>query len=166
MSQLLSGATETQQDQTLGNVKLEISLDGENAQFSLLYTDNNIDFAAKSLQIVYENGILTTLSDDWPLYSVGNTQVNITQNQAIQIARDAANTFTWKANGVQVSNFTVLQEPVSAVFYPTPRTGLTLVPYWYITLYLDKVYPGGVNSIGVGIWADTGQVANIQTLSS
>jgi len=166
MSQLLSGATETQQDQTLGTVKLEISLNGENAQFSLLYTDNNIDFAAKSLQIVYENGILTTLSDDWPLYSIGNTQVNITQDQAIQIARDAANAFTWKANGVQVSNFTVLQEPVSAVFYPTPRTGLILVPYWYITLYLDKVYPGGVNSIGVGIWADTGQVANIQTLSS
>ncbi|MGA3289297.1 MAG: winged helix-turn-helix domain-containing protein [Candidatus Bathyarchaeia archaeon] len=166
MSQLLSVATIIQQNQILGNVKLESSIDGDNAQFSLLYTENNVDFAAKSLQIVFENGILTTLSDDWPLYSIGSAQMNITQNQAIQIAREAANTFTWNANGVKVSNFNVLQQPVSAVFFATARSGLTLFPYWYITLYLDKVYPGGVNSIGVGIWADTGQVANIQTLSS
>ncbi|HYA77528.1 MAG TPA: winged helix-turn-helix domain-containing protein [Verrucomicrobiae bacterium] len=166
MSQLLSTATETQQDQTLGNVKLEISLNGDNAQFSLLYTENNTDFAAKSLEITFENGLLTSLSDDWPLYSIGSTQVNISQDQAIQIARNAATNFTWNANGVQISNFNVLQEPVSAVFYPKPETGLSLVPYWYVTLYLDKVYPGGVNSIGVGVWADTGQVANIQALSS
>ena len=166
MSQLLSAATETQQNQTLGNVKLETSIDGENAQFSLLYTENNVDFAPKSLKIVFENGILTTLSDDWPIYSIGSTQVNITQDQAIQIARDAANSFTWEANGVKVSNFNVLQEPVSAVFFTIPRSGLTLFPYWYVTLYLDKFYPGGVNSIGVGILADTGQVANIQALSS
>ena len=166
MSQLLSAATETQQNQTLGNVKLEISMDGENAQFSLLYTENNVDFVAKSLKIVFENGILTTLSDDWPLYSIGSTQVNITQDQAIQIAKEAANKFTWEANGVQVSNFNVLQEPVSAVFFSLPRSNLALFPYWYVKLYLDKFYPGGVNSIGVGIWADTGQVANIQALSS
>jgi hypothetical protein len=166
MSQLLSVANETQQDQTLGNVKLEISINGDNAQFVLLYTENNVDFAAKSLQIVFENGILASLSDDWSLYSIGSTQVNISQDQAIQIARGAVNTFAWNASGVQISNFTVLQEPVSAVFFPKPRIDLSLFPYWYITLYLDKVYPGGVNSIGVGIWADTGQVANIQALSS
>jgi len=166
MNQLLSVANEAQQDQTLGNINLEISINGDNAQFSLLYTDNGVDFAAKSLQITFENGILTSLSDDWSLYSIGSTQVNISQDQAIQIARNAANTFSWTANGVQVSNFTVLQEPVSAVFYPKPQSGLSLVPYWYVTLYLDKVYPGGANSIGVGIWADTGQVASIQALSS
>jgi hypothetical protein len=43
---------------------------------------------------------------------------------------------------------------------------LTLVPYWFITLYLDKEYAGGVNSITVGVWADTGEVANIQAMSS
>jgi hypothetical protein len=159
-------ATESTPDQALDNVKLESSINGDNAQFSLLYTDNNIDFSAKSLQITFENGILTSLSDDWPIYSIGSSQMNVTQDQAIQIAREAASTFTWSANGVQVSNFTVLQEPVSAVFYARPETSLSLVPYWYVTLYLDKVYPGGDNSIGVGIWANTGQVANIQALSS
>lgn len=166
MSQLLSAATEPLQNQTLGNVKLETSVDGENAQFTLLYTENNVDFVAKSLEMVFENGILTTLSDDWPLYAIGSTQMNITQDQAIQIARDAVTSFTWKVNGVQVSNFNVLQEPVSAVFFAIPLSGLTLYPYWYVTLYLDKFYPGGVNSIGVGILATTGQVLNIQALSS
>ena len=166
MSQLLAIADEKQQDQTIGNIKLESSINGKNAQFVLLYTENNIDFAAKSLQIVFENGILTSMSDDWPLYSIGNTQVNISQEQALQIARDAAKTFTFNASGVQVSNFGVLQEPVSAVFFPHPRSNLFLFPYWYITLYLDKAYSGGVNSIAVGIWADTGEVANIQALSS
>ena len=166
MSQLLAIADEKQQDQTIGNIKLESSINGKNAQFVLLYTENNIDFAAKSLQIVFENGILTSMSDDWPLFSIGSTQVNISQEQALQIARDAAKTFTFNASGVQVSNFGVLQEPVSAVFFPHPRSNLSLFPYWYIILYLDKAYPGGVNSIAVGIWADTGEVANIQALSS
>jgi hypothetical protein len=42
---------------------------------------------------------------------------------------------------------------------------LTLIPYWYVTLYLDRIYAGGVNSIAVGIYADTGEVASIQALS-
>ena len=93
--------------------------------------------------------------------------MNTSQDQAIQIARNAAKDFTWNASGVPVSDFIVLQEPVSAVFFPKPRTDpLALIPYWYITLFLDKDYPGGVNSIAVGIWADTGEVANIQALSN
>jgi hypothetical protein len=43
---------------------------------------------------------------------------------------------------------------------------LTLYPYWYVTLYLDKTYPGGVSEIGVGVWADTGQVASIQAIAT
>jgi DNA-binding transcriptional ArsR family regulator len=167
MRQLLASANETQDDQILGNTKLSMSIHGDNAQISLLYMENNTDFAAKSVQIVFENHVLTQLSDDWFLYTVGSTQVNISQDQAIQVAKTAAKSFTWNASGVQVSDFTVLQDPVSAVFFPHPRTDpLALIPYWFITLYLDKNYPGGVNSISVGVWADTGQVANIQALSN
>jgi len=74
--------------------------------------------------------------------------------------------FTWKADGEVVSDFNVLEEPVSAVFHPTLRSsGLALVPYWEVTLYLDKVYAGGVNRLGVGVWADTGEVRRVRTLS-
>jgi DNA-binding transcriptional ArsR family regulator len=166
MSTLLTSANETNNEQTLGNTKLRMTINGDNAEVLLLYTANGVDFAAKSLRLVFQKHVLQELSDDWSLYKVGSTQVNVSKEQAIQIARNAAKNFEWTASGVQVSNFNVLQEPVSAVFFPHPRTELlTLVPYWYITLYLDRDYPGGVNSITVGVWADTGKVANIQALS-
>lgn len=167
MSKLLASANETNNEQTLGNTKLRITTNGDTAEVLLWYTVNGVDFSAKSLRAVFQNHFLQELSDDWFLYKVGSTQVNVSEEQAIQIARDAAKNFEWNANGKEVSNFSVLQEPVSAVFFPHPRTEpLTLIPYWYITLYLDREYPGGVNSITVGVWADTGKVANIQALSS
>jgi hypothetical protein len=166
MSRLLASANETNNEQILGNTKLRMTIYGDNAEVLLLYTANGVDFSAKSLRLVFQKHVLQELSDDWFLYEVGDAQVNVSKEQAIQIARNAAKNFEWNASGVQVSNFNVLAEPVSAVFFPHPRTELlTLVPYWYITLYLDRDYPGGVNSITVGVWADTGKVANIQALS-
>jgi hypothetical protein len=167
MSRLLASANETATEQTLGNIKLKMTVYGDNAEVLLTYTANGFDFSAKSLRLVFQKHVLQELSDDWFLYEVGDAQVNVSREQAIQIARDAAKNFEWNINGVTVSNFNVLAEPVSAVFFPHPKTeSLTLFPYWYITLYLDREYAGGVNSITVGVWADTGEVANIQALSS
>ena len=166
MSQLLASASETNNEQTLGNTKLRVTINGDNAEVLLLYTAGGADFAAKSFRLVFQKQVLQELSDDWFFYDIGSTQVSVSREQAIQIARNAANDFEWNADGEQVSNFNVLNEPVSAVFFPHSRTDpLILVPYWYVTLYLDREYPGGVNSIAVGVWADTGEVANIQALS-
>jgi hypothetical protein len=167
MSRLLASASETNNEQTLGNTKLRVTINGDNAEVLLLYTASGADFAAKSFRLVFQNQILQELSDDWFFYDIGSTQVSVSKEQAIQIARNATKDFEWNAGGEQVSNFNVLNEPVSAVFFPHSRTEpLILVPYWYVTLYLDREYPGGVNSIAVGVWADTGEVANIQALSS
>jgi hypothetical protein len=167
MSRLLASANETNDEQTLGNVKLKMTIYGENAEVLLMYTSDEFGFSAKSLRLLFQNHVLREMSDDWFLYTVSDAQVNVSREQAIQIARNAAKNFQWTINGATVSNFTVLAEPVSAVFFPHPRTELlTLVPYWYVTLYLDREYLGGVNSITVGVWADTGTVANIQPLSS
>ena len=166
MSTLLGSINGTNIEQTLGNTKLKISNYGDDAEIFLQYTVNGIDFSAKSVHIVFENHVIKELSDDWSFYTIGNAQVNVSKEQAIEIARSAVKSFTWNASGVQISNFNVLDEPVSAAFFPHPRTEpLTLIPYWYVTLYLDRTYPGGVNVVAVGVWADTGKVANIQALS-
>jgi len=39
------------------------------------------------------------------------------------------------------------------------------MPYWYITIFLDRDYPDRVNRFAVGLWADTGEVSIIQPLS-
>ena len=167
MSELLASANQGDSEQTLGNIKLKVTVYGDNAEVLLMYTANGFDYSAKSIRLLFQKHLLQELSDDWFLYTVSTTQVNVSKDQAIQIARNAAKNFEWDADGTQVTNFNVLAEPVSAVFFPHPRTeALTLVPYWFVTLYLDKEYPGGVNSITVGVWADTGKVANIQALSS
>lgn len=165
MSRLLASATGTTIEKTLGNTKLRISAHGDNAELWLYYTEDGTDFSAKRVHIVFENQLITEMSDDWMLYKIGTAQVNISREQAIQIAKNAARGYSWNSGGTQVSNFEILDSPISAEFYPHSKTAdLTLVPYWYVILHLDKTYPGGVNIIAVGVWADNGTVANIQAL--
>jgi DNA-binding transcriptional ArsR family regulator len=165
MSILLASASEVNTELTLGNVKLKTTVYGENAEVILMYTANGFDYSTKRIRLVFQQHVLEELSDDWFLYKVSDAQVSVSRGQAIQIARNTAQNFEWTADGMQVTDFNIIAD--SAVFVPHPRTeSLTLVPYWFVTLYLDKEYPGGVNSITVGVWADTGEVANIQALSS
>lgn len=167
MSDILASINETGNIEiTEGNTKLKISVSGDNAEVLWLYTENGVDFSPKSLSFVFENRVLKELTDGWFLFTIGSTEVNVSSKEAIEIARNAVKGFTWEADGAVVSGFTVLEEPVSAVFHPTIReASLALVPYWEVTLYLDKVYPGGFNRIAVGVWADTREVRRIRTLS-
>jgi hypothetical protein len=163
MSNMLAAVNTSENTEiTDGDTKLQLSISGNNAQIQWLYTENGVDFSAKSLYLNFENNVLTELTDGWYLFTIGNTIVTVSQEEAIQMARDAVQGFTWEADGVVVSNFNVLQEPAFVMFHPTIReAGLALVPYWEVTFYLDKVYPGGFNRLAVGIWADTGEVRRI-----
>jgi hypothetical protein len=161
---LLTSTNNLTNDLTWGDAKLKYVSYGNSAEVWLMYSANGTDFEAKTLHIKFDNQVVVQFTDDWFLFNVGSTQINISQDQAVLIAKNAARNFSWNANGTQVSNPQIVDNPVSAVFYPKSRNDpLTLMPYWLITLYLDQTYPGGVNAIVVGIWADTGEVANIQT---
>lgn len=164
-SALLASVNQTETEKILGNTKLKITSYGEYAEILLLYTQNGSDFSSKSLHLVFENNVLTEFRDDWFLFKIGSSQISVTSEQAVVIAKNAARNYSWIVNGTTVNNFEIVDNPVSVEFYPHTRSEhLTLIPYWYVTLYLDKTYPGGVTVITVGIWADTGQVANIQAL--
>jgi len=166
MSNILASVNETGNIEiTDDDTKFMVSTSGDITEILWLYTENGVDFAPKSLNLVFENHVLKELTDGWFLFTIGNTEVNISSEEAIEIARNSVEGFTWKGDGVVVSDFNVLGDPVSVVFHPTPREGLALIPYWHVTLYLDEVYPGGVNRISVGVWADNGEVRQIRALS-
>jgi DNA-binding transcriptional ArsR family regulator len=168
MSSMLASVNGTENAQvTQNNTKLVVSVSGDTTKFQWFFTANGVDFSQKGVHLTYESGALRELTDGWFLLKIGNTQLNVSSEQAVALARNAVKDFKWRADdGTEVSSFTVLDSPVSVVFHPTQREEyLTLVPYWYVTLYLDKVYPGGVNRIGVGVWADTGQIADTTALS-
>jgi DNA-binding transcriptional ArsR family regulator len=153
-------------EMTEGNMKFNLSISGSNAEIGWFYTENGVDFIQKGLKLLFENQALKELDDGYFLFNIGSAKVNIDSGEAIQIARNAVKDFKWSANGQLVSGYTVLQDPVSAVFHPIPREDpLALVPCWYVTLYLDNVYPTNVNRLAVNIWADTGIVYQIKPLS-
>ncbi len=152
---------------TSGNVKLIMSTEGKKVKIQWVCTSNNIDFQAKSVVLSFDDyGFLEILSDDWSLFNVGSTEVNVSREEAINIAMDYATNYSWTVNGVEINNFTLLSEPVLAELYPHSREEpLALVPYWYVTIYLDRVYPDRVDRLAIGLWADTGEVSTCQPLS-
>ena len=114
----------------------------------------------------FDSGLFESLVDGWNLFHVGSTEVNISDKEAINIAIKYAKNYSWNAEGMTVTEFNILEEPISVVMLPHLREEpLALIPYWYVTLYLDKVYPGDINRIAVGLWADTGEIAHCNELS-
>jgi hypothetical protein len=166
MSNILS-LVDSEQDIEIkqGNIKLNATFSGDTTEILFTYTENDVDFSPKSLNLVFENRDLKELTDGWFLFTIGSTTVNISGDRALELARNALKGYSWTANGETVSSFNVLAEPVQVVFHPNTKNGLALYPEWLVTFYLDKVYPGNVNSIMVEVWADTGDVALVKTQS-
>lgn len=151
---------------TEANIKLNVTIAGDSGQILMMYTENNVDFSPKSLSLVFNNGDLTSLTDGWFLFTIGSTTVNVSSEKALQLATNALKGYSWKANETTVSNFNILSHPISVIFHPNTKNGLALYPQWTVTFYLDKIYPGGVNSIRVELWADSGDIALIKTQNS
>ena len=168
MSSLLSLIDEAKNIEIIdpaGNLKLKISTSEDRTEFFWLYTESGVDFSPKSLSFIFKNRVCQSITDGWFLFESGSTEVNISRDEAIDLAREAALVFTWEFEGEEIGNFTILDFPVDAEFHPHPREDfLNLIPYWYVTVYLDKVYPGEISSIAVGLWGDTGEIADINVV--
>ena len=93
-----------------------------------MYKENGVDFSPKSLNLVFNNGDLTSLTDGWFLFTIGGTTVNISSDKAIQLATNALKSYSWMSNGKTVSNFNVLPQPVSAVFHPDTKKWISTLP--------------------------------------
>jgi DNA-binding transcriptional ArsR family regulator len=167
MSSLLAAVNQTESTSvTAGNMKLQITISGENSEFLWMHTEKGIDFNSKSLRMTFQNRVLIALTDGYFLFTVDNTNLNLSQQEAVAAAKNHIKTLTWTIDGAQTSGFGVEDEPVSVELLPHPRgSSVALVPYWYVVLRLDKTYPGGINQATVGIYADTGEVADVQMLS-
>jgi len=151
---------------TAGNLKLKITLTDGAADFQWMYSTQGIDFSAKGVRMTFTNRVLTTMVDGYFLFTIGNTNLAITQDRAIQYAKDYAKTLAWTIDGRQVNGFNTIDTPVSVELLPHPRpNSVALVPYWYVTLRLDQTYSGGINQIAIGVFADNGEVVNVQMLS-
>jgi len=158
------GKVESTQSMTItdGNMKLHVSISGASAELFWMFTENDVDYQAKGLQMTFQNNILTTMTDGYFLFQKGSNNVSITQEKAIEIAENYVKTLTQTIEGKQVSGFKTQRPPVSVQLVPHTRdNSVNLYPYWYIELRLDIIYAGGINIVAVGIYADTGQVVDV-----
>jgi len=164
MLSLLSQVSTTQSTTiTEGNMKLSITISGTSAELFWMFTENGIDYQTKGLQMTFQYNILTTMTDSYHLFQKGSSTISITQERAIEIAEKYVTTMTYIIEGQQVSGFKPTSPPLSIQMVPHVRGGsVDLYPYWYIEFNLDTIYPGGLNIVAVGIYADTGQVADAQ----
>ncbi len=162
MTSLLSLASTTMKNLqvTEGNIKLNVTSSADSTQILMTYTENEVDFSPKCLSLTYAGNDLTNFIDDWFLFTVGSTTVTVSADKAVTLAKDALGGYSWSANGTTVSDFKVLSDP-AVVFHANTKNGLALYPQYTVTFYLDKVYPGGVTSLNVEVWADSGDIAQI-----
>jgi hypothetical protein len=167
MSNLISAVNKTDNLSIIqGNLKLQIRSSADETEFLWMYSERGIDFSAKSLRMTFQNRLLTGLTDGYFLFTVGNTDLAISEDQAVDRAKNYVKTLTWTIDGKQVTGFNTEDQPVSVQLLPHPRgNSVALIPYWYIVLSLDATYSGGINEVSVGLFADTGQVEDVQMLS-
>ncbi len=144
------------------------------------YVDaNGIKADRKNMVLSYEKGQLKAFLNNWPLYNVVGAP-KISAEEARAIAIEASKNFSYQvtiANGTvqTVTGFKIAteslgHEEMAYLNFNDQNVArgsdpFTLYPAWYVSLGFDKFYPGDVSSMMVVIWADTGEVADVQMLS-
>jgi DNA-binding transcriptional ArsR family regulator len=168
MRNMLKTVDETEDvDITVGDMKFIIVTEGNDVMMQWSHMTNGIDYQAKGVRLTFDNGVLEMFNDGFFLFNVGSTEVNISEEEAINIAINGAKEFSWTVGGVEIKDFIILEGTVSTELWPHMRDEpVALIPYWYVTFKLDKTYPGNINSLGVGIWADTGKISAFTTISA
>ncbi|HSV49138.1 MAG TPA: hypothetical protein VLH35_02395 [Candidatus Acidoferrales bacterium] len=149
------------------NMKLVVSnsLFGTTEQTTLRWTQtvNGADYTALEIG-VNTKGAIISVYDTRALYTIGDTSINISKEQAIDIALENLKDYSYDMFGVVVSDFKVSRDNIVATLLTSP-VDYELRPYWDLRMMLDEVYPGGVQGITVFIWANTGEVISYSNMA-
>ncbi|MDR0372570.1 MAG: hypothetical protein LBI79_03275 [Nitrososphaerota archaeon] len=162
---------------TLGDLKLEVTSDDYHTLFNWQYSFNGVDY--KAISIVYQDRSVF-FSDDTNRFKIGDTEVNISRDQAIDIAMKYIETYSvtgivtvdGKETFVELRDFNIAAELTKADLSTALRDSVTMEPCWRIELSLDQKqpyadfrYPSGIYALYVVIWANTGEVFSCTPLA-
>lgn len=130
---------------------------GDTVDFRWVQTFNGCDYLA--VYLVFRDGVFSNLIDHRAAYTIGDTSVTISKEQAITIAIDAIENYSYRmSDDWMVTGFNVIEDKIVANLQPQIKESNILYPAWSVILPLDGVYPGSVTELLVGIWAGTGEV--------
>ncbi|MDR0797233.1 MAG: hypothetical protein LBE70_00720 [Nitrososphaerota archaeon] len=146
---------------TSGTIKLQTSilhLDRETIQtlFTWTITIDNTDYT--TLSIVFANDDFDAFLDNRGIFESGNTKVNITEKQAIDLALKYLETYSYQGIEGTVSGFSVDKERISCKLttYAYEGSPSVLYPCYTVQLPLEGDY-GSTWAILVYIWASSGE---------
>lgn len=154
---------------TVGNTKLRVSSNSfwpgtDLKVFKWVYTVNGADYT--SLQVSFhKNGGIASIIDDRSLYTIGDTSINISREQAIDIALKNLPSYSYEMpDGFIVKDFNVTEDKILAELATSP-VNYELRPYWDIRMPLNQTYPGSVQGITAFIWANTGEISSYSNVA-
>ena len=155
---------------TFDTLSLEINVEDYRTYFAWSNTVNEPEFNGtgySGLHLGFRDGHFSDFKDDRKFYELVSSEVNISLEEAVEIAVKRLENYSYMFNGEDISDFNVNKELVISRPHFMNRTGdpMELYPCWIIELGLDKYYPGNVASIQVWLWADSGEAFHCQAMS-
>ena len=120
-------------------------------------TVNGADYTLLQLGFL-KNGSFEVFMDERAVYTIVDTSVNVSREQAIEIALKNLSSYSYLMPDQSiVSDFNVTEDKITAEL-SISRANYELRPYWDIRMPLNQTYPGSVQGITVFIWANTGEI--------
>jgi len=127
---------------------------------------NGLSHSQNQLSLEYTDGQLSFFCNYLGMFTIGTSEVAISEQEAIQRAIEHVQAYFWTQADEVVSNVTVLEHLIRTKLTLELRDDTTLYPFWEIRLGLDKMYPGGATGFQVMMWADTGEISYITPIGS
>jgi hypothetical protein len=132
--------------------------------FSWISTINGADYTSLQLGF-HKDGTLDSFRDDRTVYAIGDTSINISREQAIDIALENLSDYSYEMSDHSVvMDFNVTVDKIVAKLATSPVNSV-LRPYWDIRMPLNQTYPGSVVGITAFLWANTGEIISYSNIA-
>ncbi|MCW4006613.1 MAG: hypothetical protein NWF04_08500 [Candidatus Bathyarchaeota archaeon] len=153
---------------TSGNITLEVSLTSTSTGSSCTsfrWSNTYGGAVFSTLGIRYRDGDFYLFGDDRSYVQIGSTAVNVSKEDAVDLALAKAADFSYTFDNQEIKNLKVFNDGIKADLLTTPKdVALVLFPYWKVELPLCELYPGFVSLVVVELWADSGEVFAVYPL--
>jgi len=145
---------------TSDNMMLEVFWYGDFPSFYWKSKFNNVTYSTMGFAFNEEK---FAFGDDRNIYAIGSTNTDVSKEDAIEIALKHIESYSYTVEmgsepSIEVTNFEIAEEKITANLLTWQREPLKLYPYWNIKLKLASTHPGFVTAINIGIWADTAEI--------
>src|SRR5665647_1097032 len=146
-----------------GNLSLHISISPSLVQYRFSNYLNGVEYTGVTVSMGNYSG--DVFFDDYRVWQkIGNTRINITQDQAIQIAKDTAQRYSYNHTFGNGTSVLISNLNVTGVYRTSLSSCLrgdsTLYPLYNIGLNVTGL-PSKSVGIGVFVWANDGTIQSV-----